>query len=593
MREQTDRRKGVALEKSVLMRTGIRFGSTVVLLAFIVSGCMMASPGSSINWKTEAFVTERHALAGSPQSGTSVSNGVLHVVDAGTQLGDLVIMNRPWRADPESGSAVEARVRVVSCQGMAGVMLGVADGVHEDTLTLYTDRIELHYAKLSYVMDTTNGFHVYRVDIRGTNVSVRVDGEKVLDGAGLFTQPAHEGRNQLSFGSGSSMATGESLWDWVRWTAQPIRRKPEEREVPGAAHHVVYKQADRYACFPSLAMDPDSGNLYARFSAKKKATHFALSGTLTVTRESRDGGVTWNDIPSVPQSARPDMPDATFTVPDGSQVRIGQNWMRWFPVKRLNEFKGKYAITTSSSVRGKEQGTFSVNSGGYLERSEDGGRTWQRTDIPGLDTYVSCSSPWACTQLPDGTVLRAFMVRQDEASSGSVVVAITRDGRTAEVVPVMGDPENKLIFTEETRLHTTSDGVVWMLTRVHGPGAPIWQAVSKDGGRTWDAHPTEIDARQSPPSGMVKLDDGRLVLVYGYRDAPFGIRALVSEDEGLSWRTDHVLVLREDGEGFDLGYPRAVKLPGGDVVAVYYYATADQIRHIACTRFTVPKLKRR
>ena len=47
---------------------------------------------------------------------------------------------------------------------------------------------------------------------------------------------------------------------------------------------------------------------------------------------------------------------------------------------------------------------------------------------------------------------------------------------------------------------------------------------------------------------------------------------------------DHVLVLREDGEGFDLGYSRAVKLPGGDVLAVYYYATGDGVRHIALTR---------
>lgn len=194
------------------------------------------------------------------------------------------------------------------------------------------------------------------------------------------------------------------------------------------------------------------------------------------------------------------------------------------------------------------------------------------------------------TQLPDGTVLRAFMVRKNSKCAGRVMVAITRDGRKADLVDVMGDPENKLPFTEETLVYTTSKGAVWMLTRVHGTGAPIWQAVSQDGGRTWTARPTEIDARNTPPSGLVKLKDGRLVMVYGYRDAPSGIRALVSEDEGLTWRTDHVLVLRDDGDGYELGYPRAVKLPDETIVAVYYYATDDKVRHIACTRFKVPKL---
>jgi len=564
-----------------------------VLLAFdLFVGCRTDDPVPSLKWKAEDFASDMQPITGgSLMATTKIADGMLHVVDKGTQPGDRVSMDRAWFADPEIGSAAEARVRVVSCKGMAGVDLCFSDGVHEDILTLYTDRIELHSAKLSHAMDTTNAFHVYRVDIRGTNVSVMADGKKVMDGTGRFTQPAHSRRNRLSWGAGSSAATGEAFWDWVRWTVTPIRRTPEEYDVPGAKHYVVYKQADRYACFPSLSMDPDAGTLFTSFSSKEQASHFVTAGTVGVKMESRDKGATWSEIPAIPTSARSAMPSETFTAPDGALVRIRQNGRRWFPLERLNEFKGRYAITTSSPSRGEKQGTFAVHTGGCLERSEDGGRTWRRTEIPGLDTYTSCSSPWSMTQLPDGTILRAFMVRRDEACSGKVVVAITRDGRTAEVVPAMGDPEKRFFFTEETLLHATSGGAVWMLTRVEGDATCMWQAVSRDGGRTWTARKTGIDAGPSPPSGLVTLDDGRLVLVYGHRKAPFGIRALVSDDEGLTWRTDHVLVLRDDGDAQDLGYPWAVKLPGGDVLAVYYYTTGDQIRHIACTRFTVPKLK--
>jgi hypothetical protein len=574
-----------------MMRESVYERIAVVLAVACLTGCLTEGPVEPLAWRVEEFGLATHPLTATSKASAVARDGLLLVSDTGTQQGDMVVQQRSWSATPEAGAAAEARVRVIACNGLAGVMLGFSDGVHEDLLTLYADRIELHQAKRSYAMDTTNGFHVYRVDIRGTNVSVGVDGVTVIDAPGQFTGPAHEGRNRVSFGAGSSAATGEALWDWVRWTVRPVLRGPEERDVPDAEHRVVYKRADRYACFPDLTMEPDTGRLFTAFAAKGVATHYETADTSRIVLESRDTGDTWNAVPAVPPTAIGDMP-AVFTARDGAKVRFGQNWRRWFPLKRLPEFKDRYDITYSGAGRGKEEGTFAVTSGGHLERSEDGGRTWRRTEIAGLDTYASSSSPWSNAQLPDGTVLRAFMVRRDAACRGKVCVAITRDGLTAEVVPVMGDPDNRLTFTEETLLHATSGGALWLLTRVHGDGDFLWQAVSKDGGRTWTSRKTEIDAGQSPPSGLVRLDDGRLVLVYGYRKEPFGLRAVVSEDEGLTWRTDQILVLRRDGDGFDLGYPRAVKLPDGRVLAVYYYATDDQVRHIACTRFAVPKLKR-
>ncbi len=59
--------------------------------------------------------------------------------------------------------------------------------------------------------------------------------------------------------------------------------------------------------------------------------------------------------------------------------------------------------------------------------------------------------------------------------------------------------------------------------------------------------------RGNPPS-LVKLADGRLVLTYSYRAAPFGIRARVSKDQGQTW--DDEIALRSDAAAWDLGYPR-------------------------------------
>jgi hypothetical protein len=79
--------------------------------------------------------------------------------------------------------------------------------------------------------------------------------------------------------------------------------------------------------------------------------------------------------------------------------------------------------------------------------------------------------------------------------------------------------------------------------------------------------------------------------VYGYRMPPYGVRAVVSKDEGRSW--DPEIVVRDDGGSWDLGYPQAVESTRGNVMAIYYFnSMGDTIkadggaRHIARTIFT-------
>jgi hypothetical protein len=268
---------------------------------------------------------------------------------------------------------------------------------------------------------------------------------------------------------------------------------------------------------------------------------------------------------------------------DGTRIRLGHNWRRWFPPERRAEFEGKYRITTPGTHK---PGWFAVNSGGWTARSEDGGVTWARTPIPELDTYASCSSPWSCRRLSDGRLARSFLVRRGPDDSGDVFMAFTRDGREAEVVRVMGDPEEKLHFTEESLVHETGEGVLWVLTRVERGDDHLWQALSRDGGSTWTARKTGIKGH--PPSGLVSLRDGRTVLTYGYRHPPYGVRAALSRDEGVTWDTDRVMVLRNDGAGYDLGYPRSMELGDGTILTLYYFTGDDGVTHPAATRWRLP-----
>ena len=100
---------------------------------------------------------------------------------------------------------------------------------------------------------------------------------------------------------------------------------------------------------------------------------------------------------------------------------------------------------------------------------------------------------------------------------------------------------------------------------------PIYESL--DDGQSWQALPPAVPAtgRLSNPPALLQLPDGRLCLVYGFRDAPSGMRARLSADGGRSWSED--IILREDGGDHDLGYPRAVLNSDGKVVTAYYFNT--------------------
>ena len=119
-----------------------------------------------------------------------------------------------------------------------------------------------------------------------------------------------------------------------------------------------------------------------------------------------------------------------------------------------------------------------------------------------------------------------------------------------------------------------SPGRIVTAVRCRGAGkhtGTIDMHVSEDNGATWRfiGTPVANTGFGGNPPAMIRLQDGRLGLVYGYRDAPFGIRARLSTDGGATWQDE--IILRSDGGNHDLGYPRIVQRPDGAIVSVYYY----------------------
>ena len=98
----------------------------------------------------------------------------------------------------------------------------------------------------------------------------------------------------------------------------------------------------------------------------------------------------------------------------------------------------------------------------------------------------------------------------------------------------------------------------------------IYQTESEDGGETWTrSRPTGVLG--SPPH-VIRHSTGPLVCVYGYREKPFGQRAMISRDDGRTWKTD--FIIRDDGPDWDLGYPSSVELEDGRIFTVCYQKVA-------------------
>jgi hypothetical protein len=167
---------------------------------------------------------------------------------------------------------------------------------------------------------------------------------------------------------------------------------------------------------------------------------------------------------------------------------------------------------------------------------------------------------------------------------GRVISVRTEDGgRTWRLVGMVGpepDGNDFAIMPSSVRLSPSS-----ILTLVrHRQWIESYR--SDDNGANW-AHVIRAvpDTGRGNPPSLVKLRDGRLIVTFGYRAAPFGIRARVSRDEGRTWSDD--IVLRADAVDWDLGYTRSVQRPDGRVVTVYYYNDAKSTeRYIGATIWT-------
>lgn len=348
---------------------------------------------------------------------------------------------------------------------------------------------------------------------------------------------------------------------------------------------VIYSDSSRFSAFPSAVALEDGEVLVAFRSAPDRRIfgetvnyHVDPNSYLVLTR-SRNG-VKWSEptlICAHPEGGSQD--PCLLRLRDGKLLCSSYLWR--FP--RKNGFDNR------SPLSFEHQGA--VFGGGYLTESTDEGVHWSSPFLPPslpeeqhrdiLGKPYPCFNRGALCEGTDGRIYWAVVASNPEAPENNAVYLIASEdgGHSWERLgTIAADPRYTF---NETSLYQTPKGdwVAFLRTGSMNDAACI--ARSNDGGKTFS---WESMGFQGHPCQALGLPDGRVLLSYGYRHKPFGIRARILNAECTDWKTAPEMVLRDDAGGGDCGYPWAVSLDGIHVLVVYYIHTAaDATRRIEGT----------
>ena len=159
----------------------------------------------------------------------------------------------------------------------------------------------------------------------------------------------------------------------------------------------------------------------------------------------------------------------------------------------------------------------------------------------------------------------------------------TDGGLTWKFVSFIGDePKGFAIMPSTVRFSSTR--LLTMVRVKDGAANRIDAYTSTDNGASWLLEGPVADTGEfggNPPM-LFRLSEGRLCLTYGYRAAPYSIRARISRDNGKTW--GDIVTIRDGAATWEVGYTRSVQRPDGKVVTIYYFNDAPHNeRFIAAT----------
>jgi sialidase-1 len=349
---------------------------------------------------------------------------------------------------------------------------------------------------------------------------------------------------------------------------------------------IVYKDERFHSAFPSIIKLP-KGELCVAFRRAPDRKIFAEKGTNHVDPNSylmmvrSKDGENWTKDPELiyahPFGGSQD--PSLIQLRDGTILCPSYGWAFVRP-NGIPSLKKPFFEATKGVVF----------LGGYIVRSLDGGKSWGDPIYP---PHIEPEVNYSALGVPIPAYNRGAMY---EGKNGKVywIVAATDSSETRKTSNHLLVSEDKGLTWEyssvvaadekasfnEASIYETPKGDLVGFLRTAGMNGEACIARSSDGGKTFE---WESMGFKGHPLNALRLPDNRVLLTYGYRREPFGIRARILNAECTDFKTAAEIILREDGGGTDIGYTWPVQLDEHRVLVTYYFNIDNGTRHIAGT----------
>lgn len=508
----------------------------MMLFFACAGGAAPTAAGDDVKWLVEY---DGSALPNAPQWTRQGSAAVEpRIVDGALRLKDdtrsaMCCYRTDFETPPGHEIIVEARVRVKSVYGyrhggkgkgaprlyrpwLTGAPVGllVCDGQHQEGLVLCPGYIATFLDRF-HPMDTTDDFHVYRLVIRGTDMSVAVDGETRIHGKGAFWKPAAGQAAFLQFGSNSEPCTGEADWDYVNLGVRAVGpvgttegleiTLSEPWKIPAldgvrSTRPYLYNVGDGLLLM-SVAQGPD-----------------AINEPYGVIK-STDNGKTWSAVPGLVQKIF--APQPMIRLEDGSIFGAS----RWTVECRDSHTDKLVALTGISYRFDPRAETFEM---------------YESRIVPGEEITRHVVFDRDIFKIKDGSLLAVVY----NGADGCLALRSADRGRTWHVFGKIGE-------RHEPAVDFVSPTEATAVLR-QGSATPLHQVWSHDGGRTW-GEPTALEFGSVCPD-VVTMSNGVLACSYGRP----GCSIAFSTNRGKSWNYHRVVT---DCSGFNYTAIREVS-PG-------------------------------
>lgn len=232
--------------------------------------------------------------------------------------------------------------------------------------------------------------------------------------------------------------------------------------------------------------------------------------------------------------------------------------------------------------------------------SDDNGETWKHYPPFRMENVPEGAGIRGnIVELPNGELLLPFYgsLRVGELSRCGLM--ISRDwGDTWEYLSTMAfDPACQKNFLEPFVYRTPTGKLVGLFRTQTDWRRPMVKfadtylnlhiAVSEDDGRTFSEVQEIENLWGSSPFHAIEMHDGRVLMTYGYRRAPFGVRARLCDAELAHIDQGEEIILCDDAPNGDLGYPHTVVCKDGTALISYYISGDDGIRKIEAVSLRV------